>query len=86
MINVLVWLLLGTLAGWAVSRLFHLASGSGVLLHVVAGGMGALIGGVVFLIFDTAPLYVFNLRGLLCALVGAAITIGIAQVVVGRPV
>jgi uncharacterized membrane protein YeaQ/YmgE (transglycosylase-associated protein family) len=86
MVNILAWLLFGMGAGWVASRLFQPAPGSGALLHIAAGAMGAVVGGVVFLIFDTTPLSGFSLWGLLCSLVGAAITIGIAQVVIGRPV
>jgi uncharacterized membrane protein YeaQ/YmgE (transglycosylase-associated protein family) len=86
MINILAWLLFGMAAGWMAARLFELAPGGGALLHVAAGAMGAVVGGVVFLIFDTAPLTGFSLWGVLCALLGAAITIMLARIVVGRTI
>ena len=85
MVNVLAWLLLGMVSGWAASHVFR-APDNGAFLHIAAGGMGAMIGGVVFLIFDTAPLSGFRPWGLGCALIGAAITIAIAQVVLRRPI
>jgi uncharacterized membrane protein YeaQ/YmgE (transglycosylase-associated protein family) len=86
MINVLVWLLFGGLAGWIASRLTRSSHNGGPLLQIIAGGLGALVGGVIFLIFDTTPLNVFNVRGLAVALIGAMIVIGVAQVLVRRPI
>jgi hypothetical protein len=38
------------------------------------------------LIFDTAPLSVFNVRGLAVALIGALVIIGVVHVAVERPI
>ncbi len=86
MINVLVWLICGGLAGWVASRLICTFQGAAPLLQIVAGGLGALLGGVIFLIFDTAPLSVFNVRGLAVALIGALVIIGVVHVAVERPI
>ena len=86
MINVLVWLVCGGLAGWAASRLIRTFQGAAPLLQIVAGSLGALLGGVIFLIFDTAPLSVFNVRGLTVALIGALVIIGVVHVAVERPI
>jgi uncharacterized membrane protein YeaQ/YmgE (transglycosylase-associated protein family) len=86
MINVLIWLLFGVLVGWAASRMVRLAEVNDTFLNAIAGSMGALIGGVVFFIFDTAPLDSFSPWGFVCAIVGAIVTIGIAHIVVRRPI
>jgi uncharacterized membrane protein YeaQ/YmgE (transglycosylase-associated protein family) len=86
MINVLVWLLFGGLAGWIASRLVRSSHNGVPLLQIIAGGLGALVGGVIFLIFDTAPLNAFNARGLAFALIGAMIVIGVAHMLVRRPI
>jgi uncharacterized membrane protein YeaQ/YmgE (transglycosylase-associated protein family) len=86
MINVLIWLLFGALVGWVASRLMRSIQANDAFLNAVAGGMGALIGGVVFFIFDTAPLDIISLWGLVCAIVGAIVTIGMAHIVVRRPI
>jgi uncharacterized membrane protein YeaQ/YmgE (transglycosylase-associated protein family) len=86
MINVFVWLLFGGLAGWMASRLTRTTHDGVPLLQIIAGGMGALVGGVVFLIFDTTPLNVFSVRGLAVALIGAMIVIGVAYMLVRRPI
>jgi uncharacterized membrane protein YeaQ/YmgE (transglycosylase-associated protein family) len=86
MINVLVWLLSGGLVGWAVSWLTRPFQESVLLLQIVAGSLGALVGGVIFLIFDTAPLNIFNVLGLAVALIGAMVVIGVAHVLIRRPI
>jgi uncharacterized membrane protein YeaQ/YmgE (transglycosylase-associated protein family) len=86
MINVFVWLLFGGLAGWMASRLTRTTHDGVPLLQIIAGGLGALVGGVVFLIFDTTPLNVFSVRGLAVALIGAMIVIGVTHMLVRRPI
>lgn len=85
MINVLAWLVFGVLAGLIASRIVKPVSSSIALVTVSAGVMGALAGGIVFLIFDTAPLASLNLSGLIVALASAIIMIGLARLAVGRP-
>jgi uncharacterized membrane protein YeaQ/YmgE (transglycosylase-associated protein family) len=86
MINVLTWLLLGGLAGLVAGRLIRPFKQGLPLPQIVAGCLGALVGGVVFFIFDTAPLHAFNAWGLLVALLGAALIIGVVQATVGRSI
>jgi uncharacterized membrane protein YeaQ/YmgE (transglycosylase-associated protein family) len=86
MINVLVWLLFGALAGWVASRTVISDRESSTGLNIVAGSLGALIAGVVFLIFDTSPLHVFNVWGLVVALAGAILVIVFVRILLGRPV
>jgi uncharacterized membrane protein YeaQ/YmgE (transglycosylase-associated protein family) len=85
MINVLIWLLFGLLVGWIASRMVHWVAVNDTFLNALAGSMGALIGGVIFFIFDTTPLTNFSLWGFVCAIVGAIVTIGIAHIVVRHP-
>jgi uncharacterized membrane protein YeaQ/YmgE (transglycosylase-associated protein family) len=48
--------------------------------------MGALLGGVIFLIFDTAPLSAIKLEGLLFALIGAIVVIALVRLLFLRPI
>jgi len=84
MINLVGWLLLGLLTGLAANALVKPATGDLSVLTLTAGVLGALVGGSVFLIFDTAPLATFNLWGILVAIVGAGMLIGLARSVLGR--
>jgi uncharacterized membrane protein YeaQ/YmgE (transglycosylase-associated protein family) len=86
MINVLAWLVFGGLVGLTASRLVRISPAGVPLLQIIAGCLGALVGGVIFLIFDTTPLDVFNAWGLAVALVGAAVIIGLVHMMVRRPI
>jgi len=86
MINVFAWLVFGMLVGLIASRLSKAFEGRMPLLTIIAGSMGALIGGVIFLIFDTTPLSVFNLWGIVGAIVGAIVVIGMVRIMIGRPI
>jgi uncharacterized membrane protein YeaQ/YmgE (transglycosylase-associated protein family) len=85
-INVLTWLLLGSLAGLMGGHLARSIQNGLPFLQIVAGCLGALIGGAVFLIFDTAPLHTFNAWGSLAALLGAALIIGAVHATIGRSI
>ena len=84
MINVLIWLLIGAVAGFAAGRLTRTFQQGVPIVQIVAGSIGALLGGVIFLIFDTSPLQLFSVGGVLFALIGAIVAIGLVQVTVGR--
>lgn len=86
MINVLLWLIFGAVAGFVTSRVIGGFAYNGLLLNGAAGALGALIGGVVFLIFDTTPLNAFNIGGLLVALLGAVLMIVLVRAVTGRTI
>jgi uncharacterized membrane protein YeaQ/YmgE (transglycosylase-associated protein family) len=86
MINVLVWLLFGGLVGWAASRVTRTFQDGAPLLQIATGSLGALIGGVIFLIFDTTPLNVFTIAGLGVALTGAVVILGVVHVMMRQPI
>jgi uncharacterized membrane protein YeaQ/YmgE (transglycosylase-associated protein family) len=86
MINVLVWLLFGVLLGSMASRLTHPLTPLTIVLNSIAGIMGALMGGIVFLIFDTTPLNTVSLGGVVCAIVGAMLVIVLVSIMFRRPI
>jgi uncharacterized membrane protein YeaQ/YmgE (transglycosylase-associated protein family) len=86
MINVLVWLFFGLLAGALASRLARMISPTTVVLNSIAGAMGAIMGGVMFLIFDTTPLDALSLGGIVCSLVGVLLVIALVRIMLRRPI
>jgi uncharacterized membrane protein YeaQ/YmgE (transglycosylase-associated protein family) len=86
MINVLVWLLFGLLAGGLASRLTQTISPTTIVLNSIAGTMGAVVGGIIFLIFDTTPLDTLSRGGSVCALIGAILVIGLVRITFRRPI
>lgn len=81
MINICLWLLAGSLAASAASRLPSALAPDDVVVNTIAGTLGALLGGVVFLIFDITSLHTLNLWGFVIALFSAVIAILLARLV-----
>ena len=84
MINIFLWLLFGVLAGFAVSRLSSRRMPDTIITNSVAGVLGAMVAGFVFLIFDVTPLNVVNIWGGIIALAGALAGISLVQLLVQR--
>jgi uncharacterized membrane protein YeaQ/YmgE (transglycosylase-associated protein family) len=73
-INILVWLIIGGLAGWLASVVMKTNSQQGLFLDIVVGIVGGLIGGIVL---DAAgvggAVTGLNIASLLTAFIGAVI-------------
>lgn len=85
MINFLLWLVVGGIIGWVASMLMHTDAQQGVLLNVVVGIVGAFLGGLIFRTLGFAGANInenaLNLPALLVSLVGAAILLGVFNLV-----
>jgi uncharacterized membrane protein YeaQ/YmgE (transglycosylase-associated protein family) len=81
--SILAWIVLGVIAGFIASKLVN-KSGSGLLLDLVLGVVGAVVGGFLFNQFGAAGVSGLNLYSLLVAVVGAAVVLVIYHAVTGR--
>lgn len=83
MINLLVWLIVGAVIGWAAGLV--LGDRNSVVVNIIIGIVGAMIGGLLFggpTINESA----LNLNAMLISLVGAIILLGIVNLIRrGRP-
>ena len=80
--NLLAWLVLGGLAGWVMSVATRTYTEEGVLLNVIAGTLGAFIGGFLlapFLGIGTTEQGDFNWGSFLLSLAGALIFLGLVR-------
>lgn len=66
----LAWIVLGLIAGFVASKLFN-GTGSGVVMDVVLGVLGAVIGGGLFSNFVMAGVGGLSLYGVLVSIMGA---------------
>ena len=85
MIDFILWLIMGGIAGWIASMIAGTNAQQGWVMNVVVGIVGALIGG--FLVNLLMPGTVgggFNLVSLIVAIIGAVILLGIYKMVAGR--
>jgi len=69
--NILIWILLGALAGWIASMIMGRNAQMGALANIVVGIVGALIGGFLMNALGAPGVSGFNLYSVLVAIGGA---------------
>ncbi len=79
--NILLWIILGGVAGWIASLIMGTDKSQGLTLNVVVGIIGAIIGGYIMQYFGKAPATGFDLYSLLVAVVGAIVLLAIVKLV-----
>lgn len=75
-INIILWIIIGGLAGWVASMVMDRDAGMGALANIVVGIVGAIIGGFVVGLFGVS-VDTFSIPGLLVAILGAVILLAI---------
>jgi uncharacterized membrane protein YeaQ/YmgE (transglycosylase-associated protein family) len=70
----IAWILLGLFSGFIASKIVN-HSGSGIVVDVVLGVVGALVGGFLFGLFGARGVSGLNLWSLLVAVVGSVVVL-----------
>lgn len=83
MINFILWLIVGGLAGWLASRFMGTDAQQGLFLNIVVGIIGAYIGGFIASLFGIS-VSSFSILGFIIAVVGACILLFVLQLLTGR--
>ena len=73
--NLIVWIVLGALAGWLASMIMRRDGAMGAGANIVVGIVGGLLGGLLFNAFGASGVSGLNLYSLLVAVVGAVVLI-----------
>ena len=81
--GIIAWLVLGLIAGFIGSKIVN-KSGSGLVLDIVLGVVGAVVGGYLFTLFGAAPVTGFNFYSLFVAVIGSIVVLVIYHAIVGR--
>jgi len=71
--NILVWILLGALAGWIASMIMGRNAQMGALANIVVGIVGAIIGGFIMNATGAPGVSGLNLYSVLVSIGGAVI-------------
>ena len=83
--SIIAWLVVGGIAGWLAGYLVKGDEGLGVIGHIVLGIVGALVGGFLAgLLLGGDYTTGINPTTIIVAIVGAVITVLIANMVMGR--
>ncbi len=81
--GIIAWLILGLIAGFIASKLVN-HSGSGVLMDIVLGIVGAIVGGWLFNTLGHHGVDGLNIYSMFVAVVGAVVVLVIYHALVGR--
>ncbi len=75
--NLLLWIVLGALAGWVASIIMRTNGSQGLLMDIVVGILGAVLGGWIMSFFGETGVSGFNLYSFLVSLLGAVVLLAI---------
>lgn len=82
--GILSWIILGGIAGWLASIVMKRNDQMGCITNIIAGVVGAAVGGWVFSLFGGTGVTGFNLPSLMVAFVGAVIVLAVVNLIFGR--
>jgi uncharacterized membrane protein YeaQ/YmgE (transglycosylase-associated protein family) len=73
--NILLWIVLGAIAGYLASVIMKTNDSQGTLGDIILGILGAIVGGFAMNIFGQPGVTGFNLYSILVAVLGAVVVI-----------
>jgi uncharacterized membrane protein YeaQ/YmgE (transglycosylase-associated protein family) len=73
LLNIILWILFGALAGWIASMIMGRNAQMGALANIVVGIIGAFLGGILMNALGFAGNTGFNLYSLIVAIIGAIV-------------
>lgn len=84
--GILSWLVVGAIAGWVAGKLVPGDEGYGVIGTIIAGIVGALVGGWLFALLTNNEDWLtgIDITTLIAAIVGAVIVVVVWQMITGR--
>lgn len=74
-LDILLWIIIGIFAGWAVSMLMGTTPQQSALANVAVGILGAIIGGLAMRIYTGVSFEIFSLTSLFVAMLVSVILI-----------
>lgn len=81
--SILAWLVVGLIAGFLASKVIN-KTGSGLVMDILLGIVGAIVGGFLFNQFGHMGATGINLYSILVAFVGAVIVLFVYHAITGR--
>jgi uncharacterized membrane protein YeaQ/YmgE (transglycosylase-associated protein family) len=73
LLNIILWILFGALAGWIASMIMGRNAGMGALANIIVGIIGAFLGGIIMNALGFGAATGFNLYSLVVAVLGAIV-------------
>jgi uncharacterized membrane protein YeaQ/YmgE (transglycosylase-associated protein family) len=82
--EILLWLVVGLIAGWLASIVMRTDAAQGPLMDIVMGIIGAFVGGFLMNMFGQPGVTGFNVYSILVATIGAIVVIALSRMVMRR--
>ncbi|MBI3341718.1 GlsB/YeaQ/YmgE family stress response membrane protein [Candidatus Curtissbacteria bacterium] len=82
--NILLWVILGGLAGWIASIAMKTNASQGMVGDIVLGIVGAIAGGFIMSMLGQPGVTGFNLYSLIVAVIGAIVVIFVGRMLFFR--
>jgi uncharacterized membrane protein YeaQ/YmgE (transglycosylase-associated protein family) len=82
--GIISWIVLGGIAGWLASIITKRNDQMGCITNIIAGIVGAAVGGWIFSLFGGQGVTGFNLQSLFVAFVGAVIVLAVVNLIFRR--
>jgi len=82
--GIIGWIILGGISGWLASIVTKRNDQMGCLTNILAGIVGAFVGGWVASLFGFGGVTGFNIPSLLVAFAGAVVVLVIVNLIFGR--
>jgi uncharacterized membrane protein YeaQ/YmgE (transglycosylase-associated protein family) len=82
--DIVLWIVVGALAGWVASMIMKTDAEQGAVANIVVGIIGAFIGGFLVRVFTGADVNTLSIPGLIVAILGAVVLLGVVRAVRGR--
>jgi uncharacterized membrane protein YeaQ/YmgE (transglycosylase-associated protein family) len=86
MVEILVWVVFGALAGWIASLIMKTDAQQGAVMNVLVGIAGAFVGGYLARMLGGSGVTGFNFGSLLVAILGAVVVLFVYRLVTRKNV
>jgi len=86
LLDIVLWILFGALAGWIASKIMKTDAEMGAVANIVVGIIGAFVGGFLYRMLTGTTVEGFNLVSLIVAIIGAVILLAIVKAFTHRRV
>lgn len=80
LMSIVIWIIVGALAGWIASMIMKTDAEMGALANIVVGIIGAFLGGWIVSLFGTPPAAgQLNIPSILTAILGAVVLLAVLK-------
>lgn len=84
LMNIILWIIMGALAGWIASIIMRTNEEQGAMGNIVVGIIGAFIGGMISRALGGPGVEGFNFTSLIIATLGAVVLLFVVRLFTGR--